>query len=152
MPFRPLQDRDLSLGTLQDAMNQLFDQAWHGGLSTGPFDGQKWAPQIDLYEHPEHYLLYVELPGVDASGVDVSYVGTTLTIRGEKSKPTGAGEADKLVRSERRFGTFCRTVDMPDDVDIEKLSAKCQDGVVEITIPKSDVNRPKAVKITVKGG
>ncbi len=152
MAFRPFQDRDVSLGTLQDEMNRFFDQVWHSGVSAGPFDGQKWAPPMDLHEHPEHYALYVELPGVAVGAVDLSYVGSTLTVRGEKTKPAHSGEGDKPLRSERRYGTFCRTVELPGDIEAERLSARCQDGVLEITIPKSEANRPKAVKIDVKKG
>jgi len=150
MAFRPLQDRDLSLSNLQEEMNRLFERLWHAGLSTGPFDGQQWAPLIDLYEHPDHYTLYAEIAGVDGGSVDVSYVGSSLTIRGEKTKPSDVVDADRPIRRERRFGTFCRTIELPGGIDAEKLSAKCQAGVLRIIIPKSEASRPKAIKIEVE--
>ena len=148
--FRPLQDTPLSLSNLQDEMNQLFQRVWHSGVSTGPFDGQKWAPPIDLYEQADHYALYVELPGVDAEQVDVSHVESMLTIRGEKPKPAGATDGKETLRGECRYGTFCRTVELPVDVEVDKLSAKCHAGVLEISIPKSESNRPRSIKITVE--
>ncbi|UCE58658.1 MAG: Hsp20/alpha crystallin family protein [Phycisphaerales bacterium] len=150
MPFRPLQDVPASLGGLQEEMNRLFDQVWHGGLSTRPFDGQECAPPIDLFEHDDRYLLHVEVPGVDAAAVDVSYVGSTLTIRGEKSAP--GDEQGRRIRGERRFGTFCRTVELPGDIDADRLSAKCSAGILQISIPKTESSRPKAVKIEVVEG
>ena len=82
MAFRPFQDPQQIFGTLQDEMNRVFERVWHGGISTRPFDGQPWAPAIDLYEHDDRYVLYVEVPGVEGSTVDVSCVGNTLTLRG----------------------------------------------------------------------
>ena len=150
MPFRPLQDTQLSLSNLQDEMNRLFERIWHAGVSTRPFDGQQWAPVVDLYEYDDRYVLYAEIPGVDGSAVELSYLDHALTIRGEKSKPGAVGEAERPVRGERRYGTFCRTVEVPPDINADKLSAKCQAGVLEVTIPKSEASRPKAVKIDVQ--
>lgn len=152
MPFRPLQNMDLSLGNLQDEMNRLFNRAWHAGLSTGPLDGQQWAPLIDLYEHPDHYTLFAELAGVDAGAIDVSHVGHTLTLRGEKTRPSAIAESDRALRRERGFGTFCRSIELPGDCDVEKLSARSHTGVLEISIPKSESSKPKAVKIQIDEG
>ena len=151
MAFRPLQDVPVSLGNLQDEVNRLFDRVWHGGLSTGPFDGQECAPPIDLYELDDRYTLLVEVPGVDAGTVDLSYVGHTITVRGEKVRSADLAD-DRRVRGERRFGTFCRSIELPADIDADRLSAKCQGGVLEITIPKAESSRPKSVKIEVKEG
>ena len=150
MAFGRMEDMQFSLGSLQDEMNHLLERIWHAGVSTGPFDGQQWAPVIDLYEHGDFYTLYAEVPGVDPGSVDVSYVGRALTIRGEKAKPAGAGAGGSSLRRERRFGTFCRTVELPADIEADKLSARCQGGVLEITIPKSEASRPKSVKIQVE--
>ncbi len=147
MAFRPFRDTQLSLGNLQDEMNNVMERFWHAGLSTRPFDGQEWAPRIDLHEYPDYYKLFAELPGVEASGIDVSHVGRVITVRGEKVAPGGD---ERSLRSERRFGSFCRTVDMPPDVNASKLAAKYADGVLEITIPKTESNRPKPIKIEVQ--
>ena len=150
MPFRPFEDAQFSLGNLQDEMNKVFGRFWHAGVAAGPFDGQKWAPFIDLYEHADRYVLYAEVPGVEADHVDVTHVGNTLTLRGEKTRPDDLGDTDRPVRGERRFGTFCRTVELPGDIDADRLSAKCQGGVLRITIPKSETSKPRAVKIEVE--
>ncbi len=150
MTFRPFQETQLSLSNLQDEVNRLIERVWHAGLSTRPFDGQEWAPVIDIHEHPEHYTLYAEVPGVDAGSIELSYLEHVLTIRGEKPRPAGLGEEDRPLRGERRYGTFCRTVELADDVDADKLSAKCHAGVLEITIPKSESSRPKAIRVEVE--
>ncbi len=153
MAFPRLPDTQLSLSSLQDEVNRIFERIWHAGVSTGPFDGQKWAPVVDLYEHAEHYTLYVEVPGVDGSAIELSYLDHELTIRGEKPTPAGAdNEARSPLRQERRFGTFCRAVELPRGIDADKLSAACHAGVLEITIPKSASSQPKGIKIDTKNG
>ena len=149
--FRPLQDTQISLVALQDDMNRVFDRVWHGGLSTRPFDGQKWAPAIDVYERDDQYIVQIEMPGVDAKDVEVTHVGSSLTIRGERPDPFASQEDVRRLRGERRFGGFCRTIDLPGDIEGEKLSATCRCGLLEITIPKIASSRPRAVKIEVQG-
>ena len=149
MAFRKLQDAQVSLGALQDEMNRLIERVWHAGVSTGPFDGQEWAPAVDLYEYNDRYTMYVEIPGVDATEVDVSHVGNTLTVKGERKSPVADQSDVRAVRSERRFGAFCRAVDLPGDIDADRMSARSHGGVLEITIPKTAASMPKAVKIEV---
>lgn len=152
MPFRPIHETQQALGTLQDEMNRMFERVWHAGVSTPPFDGQQWAPNIDIYEYDDRYMMYVEVPGVDASEVDVSHIGNSLTIRGEKTRPAGVEESTPSIQAERRFGTFCRTVELPSGINVDKMTAKCHNGVLEITVPKSEVNRPKSIKVNVDAG
>jgi len=152
MSFRPFIDANVSLSSLQDEMNRLFERIWHGGVSAGPFDGQQWAPTIDLFEQGDDYLLFAEMPGVDPASIDVSYVGNVLTIRGEKPRPAGVAQSDRPLRQERRYGTFCRTVELPGGADFDRLAAQCHAGVLTITIPKSEASKPRAVKVEVKEG
>jgi HSP20 family protein len=71
-------------------------------------------------------------------------------MRGEKAKPAILAESDRAIHRERRYGAFCRTIDLPDDINPDKLKAKCHAGVLEITIPKTEANKPKSVKIQVE--
>lgn len=149
MTFRPFQDAQVSLGNIQDEMNRMFDRVWHGGVSTRPFDGQEWGPPVDLYEQDDQYLLFVEVAGVDAASIDCSYIDKTLTVRGTKSPPEEASEAGKPIRAERRFGNFCRAIELPEEIEADRLEAKCRNGVLLITIPKTESNKPRAVKIDI---
>jgi HSP20 family protein len=152
MAFRPFQDPQQIFGTLQDEMNRVFERVWHGGISTRPFDGQPWAPAIDLYEHDDRYVLYVEVPGVDGSAVDVSCVGNTLTLRGEKRRPAGVTDETPAIHGERRFGSFSRAIDLPAKINVDQVSACCHGGVLEITVPKSESSRPKSVRVSIDEG
>jgi HSP20 family protein len=142
----------MSLSGLQDEMSRLIERIWHAGVSTGPLDGQQWAPVLDLHEFDDHYTLCVEVPGLDGASVELSYLGGELTLRGEKPKPKTAAGARRTLLGERRYGTFCRTIELPDNINADKLSAQCRLGVLEVTIPKSEAGKVKSVKIDVEEG
>jgi HSP20 family protein len=149
--FRPFQDPQLSLGALQDEMNRLFERVWHGGVSTRPFDGQPWAPAIDLFEFDDRYVVFAEVPGISPESVEVSCLNNTLTLRGEKRRAAEIKDETSRLH-ERRFGTFCRCVDLPGEVDADRASAKFQHGVLEVTVPKSSSARAKNIRVDVKEG
>jgi HSP20 family protein len=137
---------------LQDEMRDVVERVWHTGVSTRPFDGQSWGPQVDLYEHNDRYTVFLEVPGVKPNEIDVSYVGNSVTVRGRKEAPLETSEQVRLARGERRYGAFCRSIELPGDVDVGRTSAKFHAGVLELTIPKSELSRPRSVKIQVDEG
>lgn len=145
--FRPFQDSPLSLGNLQEEMSRLMERVWHAGLSTGPLDGQKWAPLMDLYEFADHYTLYAEMPGVDRGGVELTLLNNVLTVRGEKNAPPEAEQAVRTLRNERRYGPFCRSVEVPGDIDADRISATVDRGLLVITLPKLESSKPREIKI-----
>jgi len=150
MSFRPFQDPQLSLSALQDEMNRVFERVWHGGVSTRPFDGQAWAPPVDLYEFDDRYALFAEIPDVAAETIEVTYLASSLTLRGEKRPPAGVAEKTPSLRNERRFGPFSRTIELPGGIDADRASARCANGVLEITIPKSASSRPRTIRVDVQ--
>jgi len=145
--FRPFQDSPFSLNNLQDEMGRILERVWHAGVSTGPLDGQKWAPFIDIHEFADHYTLYAEVPGVDRGGAEITFINNVLTIRGEKNSPPEAGQAVRALRNERRFGAFCRSIELPGDVDADRVSAAFQSGVLVVTLPKLESSKPRSIKI-----
>ena len=149
MMFRAMQDPQQVFGTLQDEMNRVFDRVWHGGISTRPLDGQQWAPALDVYEYPDRFVVHVEVPGVDGNSVDVTCVGNTLTVRGDKGRPAEVADDTPTLNRERRFGSFCRMVELTGKIVVEKVSARYQNGVLEVTVPKSESERPRSVRVEV---
>ncbi len=149
MAFKTIQDAQLSLGNLQDEMSRLVERVWRGGFSTGPFDGQQCGLAVDICEHDDAYLLFAEVPGVDGKDVEVTVVDGALTIRGEKCAPDSCGGGGHKVRGERRFGTFCRSIELPGNADADSLSAKCRNGVLAIRIPKLESSKPKSVTVEI---
>lgn len=149
MMFRAMQDPQQVFGTLQDEMNRVFDRVWHGGISTPPFDGQQWAPALDVYEYPDRFVIHVEVPGVDGNSVDVTCSGNTVTLRGEKRRPVDVAAETPYLNRERRYGCFCRSVDLTGKILVDQVSARYQNGVLEVSVPKAESDRPRSVRVEV---
>ena len=107
------------------------------------------VPAIDMSEDEKAYKISAELPGLDAKDVDVSVSGNTLLIKGEKLQEKE--EKDKnYYFSERAYGSFQRTFELPASVDRDKISADVSKGVLTITLPKTPDAQKQQKKIEVK--
>jgi HSP20 family protein len=116
---------------------------WRGELSWGT------APAVDVSERDNGYEITAELPGMDASNVEVKYADGVLTIQGEKKEEKEEKKKD-YYKSERRFGSFERSFRLPDGIDADKIAADFKNGVLTIRLPKSAEARKNEKKITVK--
>jgi HSP20 family protein len=114
-----------------------------------PSEERVWAPAIDVLEKEDKFVVKVELPGVKEEDVNVSVVGDTLTIEGKK-------EAEAEVKrkgyyyTESSYGSFSRSITMPSVVDVTKIEANYDKGVLEITLPKAPEVKPKKIAVAVK--
>ncbi|MBK8268715.1 MAG: Hsp20/alpha crystallin family protein [Planctomycetes bacterium] len=137
-----------SVQDLRDEFDRLVDRVWHGGLTTAPLDGQDWAPRMDVYERSDSFLVRLEVPGVSADDVDVSILKSVLTVKGKKREPQDVSDATRKLRTECRFGSFCRKYDLASPVNEENVSATCKDGVLFIRIQKQPEAFGRTVKVT----
>lgn len=103
-------------------------------------------PPVNVYESDAQVVVQCEVPGIDASDMDVSVTGETLTIKGVKP-PLPDEEQLQFVRRERGSGNFTRTVVLPDEVDAEKVEAGLRDGIMTIRLPKRAAGKPRQVDI-----
>ena len=133
--------------SLRDELNTLFELPF--GSNFGPqtqlFSG--WTPALDLYQNNDNVVAVVELPGMRKEEIDISLQDGTLTVSGERK--TEARTADKAERSERYVGTFRRSITLPTRVDSDKVSATYKDGILTITLPKSEEAMPKQIQVSV---
>lgn len=120
-----------------------FGRAPNGGALT------EWSPRCDVTEKDGEILVHAELPGVDAKDMEVKVQNRVLTIRGEKRVERTEDEKERHY-SERFFGSFERSLTIPENVDEEKIEASLKDGVLEVHLPKVAVTEPEARKIEVK--
>ena len=150
MAFRPLQDPRYSLTNLQQEIGRAIERVWHDGMTSMPIVGQ-WSPAVDLLEYADRYVLIAEVPGVTGDGVDLTCLDNALTIRGERCMPESE-EQQSVLRQERRLGEFSRTIELPVDVDADRVSARCQHGVIEVTIAKCETTRPRSIKVDITEG
>jgi HSP20 family protein len=136
-PFHEIQN-------FQQEMDRLFGLDFgRGGESF--LDGA-WNPAVDVVQEDDRYQVRVDLPGMKRDEIDVTIHGNTLTISGEKKREAETKE-ENLYRSERYYGKFSRSLTLPSAVDAEKIAATYKDGVLEISIPKSEEARAKVIKI-----
>lgn len=123
--------------------NTLFDTPT---VASAP--ARRFAPATDLIESDSHYILRADLPGLSEDDVNVELDGNVLTVSGERRSSTEDRKAG-YYRVERSYGSFRRSVRLPEGVDAEAITATFDKGVLEITVPKPEVAKPHKVQITV---
>jgi len=143
------------LGTLRREMDRLFDEF---GTSRWPVPGAMRLmaemppiPAMDLVESDGTYEITAELPGIDVKDVDLKITGDLLILKGEKREESERNDNDRHV-SERRYGSFQRSLRLPPDADADKIEATCANGVLKITLPKSESAKEREKKIEIRGG
>lgn len=113
-----------------------------------PRRGPRMMP-MDLYRDGDHYVLTADLPGIDPGSVDIDVDGQLLTIRAERSVPTGEGV--KWITREREGASFLRQLSLGQGVDTERISASYDNGVLSVTIPVSEKAKPRKIEVTAAG-
>lgn len=115
-------------------------------------DGDTWRqafdPEIDVREETDRFLVHADLPGIKKEELDISVSGNLLTLKGERKHEREAKEKNRYY-SERTFGAFSRTLELPSEIDAGKVQATYKDGVLEISLPKSEHAKPKQIKVDV---
>jgi HSP20 family protein len=106
------------------------------------------TPAMDIAEKDGAFEVTAELPGLDAKDIDIQFANGMLTIKGEKQEEKEEKTKDRYV-SERRYGSFRRTLQVPGSVDAEKIEASFKGGVLTVTLPKSPEAQKKEKKIPV---
>lgn len=105
-----------------------------------------WVPVVDIKEEKERFVLHADLPGVNRESIDITMEDGVLSIRGER-KLEEAGENGEYKRLERAHGVFYRRFSLPDTADPESISARCQEGVLEVAIPKRESLKPRRIEV-----
>jgi HSP20 family protein len=135
------------LGQLQSEINRLFS-SFGDGDSSGV--NATWVPPVDIHEHDDRFQLYMDLPGVDPAGVEITLEAGVLTVTGERTQFTGPRDMNdqgELRRSERGLGRFHRRFVLPNSVDVDRVEATNRHGVLELTIPKQAKALPRRIKV-----
>ena len=136
--------------SLHDAVNRLFEDSFiRPSAWPLPFDGGNLSVPMDVIETKDNVVVKVSTPGVRPEDIDISVVGDTLTIKGE-TKSEEQFEEGSYIRKERRFGSFQRTLSLPASVASDKAKAESENGVLTLTLPKSEAAKPKSIKVTLK--
>lgn len=152
IPWRNKGDSSIApartLSRMRDDFDDLVRRVWNDPWSIANLGGES-MPRMDMSETDDDVMLRFELPGVKAEEVDISMSGNVLTLRGEKSE-TREEKRGNCTYSERSFGSFSRSVQIPTTVNPESVEATYNDGVLTVRLAKSPEARPR--KITVRRG
>lgn len=108
-----------------------------------------WVPLIDIEEDEKSIHLRAEIPGIDEKDLNVTLEDNVLTISGEK-KEERKEENKRYVLAERRFGSFKRSIALPNEVKADSVKASFKNGVLTINFEKKEVSQPKRITINVK--
>ncbi len=133
---------------LLDRYARPFDWPFRGGR-TPAVRGADWAPRVDISETDGNFMITAEVPGVSREDVKIGIEDHVLTIHGE-SKREKEESGKQFHRVERYYGSFSRSFTLPDNVDEEKVEAAFNDGLLTLTIPKTEASRPKSIEVKVK--
>jgi HSP20 family protein len=135
------------LDSLQSDMNRLFDAFFQGrGESRSGSSARRWVPAMDLTETDRHLILRADLPGLDREDLNIEVKDGVLTISGER-KAEHTDESEGFYRVERAFGRFSRSLDLPQGIDPDAVSADFDRGVLEVRIPKPEERQPTRIQI-----
>ena len=135
LTFDPFRDLDR-------LANQLL------GPGSAQARGPRWMP-MDLYRSGDHYVVNVDLPGVDPGSIDLDVDGNTLTVRAERT--LGADESAQWLAQERPAGGFMRQLSLGEGLDVEKIHAGYENGVLSLTIPVAEQARPRKIEVQTSG-
>jgi HSP20 family protein len=135
--------------SLRNEMDRLIDRFFES-----PFESAgtlaTWAPPLEITEDESNIVISAELPGVEPDEIDVTVSGNQLTISGEKTD-THEERREGVYRSERRYGMFRRTIELPDGVDSSRISAEHNNGVLRLRIPRTEAAHPKRIPVNAGG-
>jgi HSP20 family protein len=152
------------LASLRSEIDHLFEDfpfdPWRSSVGRNVFDVEpSWrgeltfgnTPAVDIAEGDKEYEITAELPGMEERDIDVKYADGVLTIKGEKKEETEEKRKDYYI-SERRFGSFQRSFQVPAGIEADKIDASFKNGVLTVTLPKSVEAQKREKKIEIKKG
>jgi len=126
----------------EDSIDRVF------GVPRGGTAQPVYNPRLDIYEEKDNIIVDVDLPGVEKNAVSISVDADVLTLKGERKQEREEKEGEDVYRSERFYGSFQRSLQLPSDIDADKVKAAYTNGVLRVTLPKSEEAKPKQITIT----
>jgi HSP20 family protein len=149
-PWRPFMDLTRRESEMDRMMDDFFGRSmrpwWPARWLRG--DGEITAPVVDVYEEKDEVVVKAELPGLDKKDIEVNISDSELTLKGEKKKEEKIDE-ENYYRCERSYGAFLRSVELPTDVQADKVKASFKNGILEIRLPKTEEAKTKEIKVKI---
>jgi HSP20 family protein len=142
--FEPVRE----LNSLQSEMNRLFNSFFDTPTAGNGTSARRWIPAMDVVESEDHFVLTADLPGLGEDDVNIEVEENVLTVSGER-KSEHEDKREGYVRVERSYGSFRRSLTLPEGVDADAVTASFDKGVLEVRIPKPEQRKPRRVEIKV---
>jgi HSP20 family protein len=131
-----------ALFRFQRALDQQLNSDWLEDVTTG----SGAFPPINIFQQGSDFVALIEIPGVRKDDLNLEVRGNTLRISGNKMVDYG-GKAS-MHRRERVAGSFDRTISLPVQLDPDRITAECRDGVLALSLPRAEADKPKSIKIS----
>jgi HSP20 family protein len=134
-----------TLSNLLDSFsdNEFFN-AWDRDITLASY------PRVDIIEEKDNFKISADMPGLDKKDITVEIRNGVLAISGEKKEEKTERDKNRYYHFERRFGSFRREFALPDHVDSEHVDAKYSNGVLELTLKKTEAAKPKSIEVKVE--
>jgi HSP20 family protein len=127
---------------VQNQVNRLMDQVWSGRQ-------ESWLPAVDVFDTQEAVVLKAELAGMDPDDIQIEVEDNVLTIKGERKFEEQVDD-ERYYRVERRFGSFQRSLALPQGVKADEIAAAYEDGILTLTVPKAEEQKPKRIEVKAR--
>ena len=135
-PFR-------EIATLQNEMSRLMNSVVGGGNGETT---KSWVPAVDVWETENELVYAFDLPGIPEDKISIEFEDGALTVSAERER-TAKVESERFYRFERRFGSFSRTVGLPQGATEDSINADYKDGVLEVHVTKPEQPKPRRIQI-----
>ena len=133
------------IATLQSEMSRLLNT--FSGLDNGNATSQRsWVPAVDVWETESELVYAFDLPGIAEDKISIEFEDGALSVSAERERTQELSD-EQLYRYERRFGTFTRTIALPQGVNEEQINADYHDGVLEVRVAKPEQSKPRRIQI-----
>jgi HSP20 family protein len=141
-------NKDKHAKDLRREVDSMYDRFFEPDFLPSTLFGKgKWGPKLDISEGRKDIIVKAEIPGIEAKDLDISIDGRRLNIRGEK-KQEQTEEEETYYRVERSYGYFNRTIELPSEVDPNKVDASYKKGILKIKLRKTKSSETKRIKVT----
>lgn len=130
------------LAALQNEMSRFLGSA----LGEGNGQQRTWVPAVDVWETDKEVVYAFDVPGIPEDKISIELEDNALTVSGERERTKEVSD-DRFYRFERRFGTFSRTIGLPQNVSEDQIRADYKDGVLEVHVAKPETPKPRRIQI-----
>ena len=142
-------DNFFGLDLFKQDLSKVFDDFF--SLKPTNLFQSEWVPTIDVEEDDKAIHIKAEMPGIDEKDLNVTLENNILTLKGEKNEEKKEESKDKKYHySERKFGSFSRSITLPEGIKTDQIDATFKKGVLKIEIPKDESKKPNKIKIEIK--